>query len=537
MLPIIALAQIYPLTKLFENSRLMIVDIPFMAGSGNITNIYNITNNFTMNETEFEGNLTAFNTSWSTTRNSTYENWAYNQTTPAIDWVIAQDYLTVFPFYNNLSLADTNTTDIFQHKILATNVQNPPWLTSILFYNNLSISDINTSILYQHKILWANLLNTPFYNNLTISDVNTSNYYQIKIAWANLLNIPTILNGTNGLNGTNATQLNISTTTCTGTNAITSVNNATGVVACSYYVNATIPYYNNLSISDVNSTNYYQLKINHSNIQNMPSYLLTETDPRFSANFSLFNPFYNQTTPAISWVQTQNYLTSYTETDPKWSPNYTAFNNSWSSTFNATYQNWNKTYADTLYKTSSASIPNVSTTTCSGTDKVSAINNVTGVVTCTADQTGSGTGTSFAKYNVTRVDQTSMNTTYTTIPNLTLNLASSGISIIECMLMVWTNATTTGLQLNTVVTGTSSTKTSIEYYSSATTLAICSGVTATTACAATAGGGTIITPIRLYTETLRSEAGTFIVQFRSELVGAVPRVNITQGSWCRAVEL
>jgi hypothetical protein len=35
---------------------------------------------------------------------------------------------------------------------------------------------------------------------------------------------------------------------------------------------------------------------------------------------------------------------------------------------------------------------NVSTTTCSGTDKVSAINNVTGAVTCSADQTGSSSG-------------------------------------------------------------------------------------------------------------------------------------------------
>jgi len=53
--------------------------------------------------------------------------------------------------------------------------------------------------------------------------------------------------------------------------------------------------------------------------------------------------WYNMTTPAIEWTQAQNYLTSYTETDPSWSGNYTAFNSSWSSTYNATYAAYNST--------------------------------------------------------------------------------------------------------------------------------------------------------------------------------------------------
>lgn len=50
----------------------------------------------------------------------------------------------------------------------------------------------------------------------------------------------------------------------------------------------------------------------------------------------------------------QSYL--LTESDPLWSGNYTDFNDSWSSTFNATYdalvtdnESWNETLADTLY--------------------------------------------------------------------------------------------------------------------------------------------------------------------------------------------
>ncbi|MBU1027927.1 MAG: hypothetical protein KKF48_02680, partial [Nanoarchaeota archaeon] len=48
-----------------------------------------------------------------------------------------------------------------------------------------------------------------------------------------------------------------------------------------------------------------------------------------SANTTLYN-----------WIISQNYLTSYSEVDPSWTGNFTLFNNSWSSTYNSTYNLW-----------------------------------------------------------------------------------------------------------------------------------------------------------------------------------------------------
>ena len=52
------------------------------------------------------------------------------------------------------------------------------------------------------------------------------------------------------------------------------------------------------------------------------------------------NGYYNATT-------IPSYIS--TETDPAWFANFTAYNDTWTSTYNETYESWNKTYADTLY--------------------------------------------------------------------------------------------------------------------------------------------------------------------------------------------
>ena len=45
----------------------------------------------------------------------------------------------------------------------------------------------------------------------------------------------------------------------------------------------------------------------------------------------------NANTTLKNWIDAQNYLTSYTETDPKWTANYSLYNGTWSSITNTSY--------------------------------------------------------------------------------------------------------------------------------------------------------------------------------------------------------
>ena len=224
-----------------------------------------------------------------------------------------------------------------------------------------------------------------------------------------------------------------------------------------------------------------------------------ESDPLWTGNFSLYNSSWSSTYNstyngynssglikdwnASTYIQNWNssgyiknwsgsYLTS--ESDPLWSANFTNYNSSWTSTYNSTYngynssglikdwnastyiQNWNATgyiknwnastyiqnwnvtgwlknwtidiwasntsllnwitgqnYISNATMNKSVSCSNIlggdadfcadatggsgggvnaTSTTCSGTDKFSAYNNATGVYTCSADATGAGGG-------------------------------------------------------------------------------------------------------------------------------------------------
>jgi hypothetical protein len=119
------------------------------------------------------------------------------------------------------------------------------------------------------------------------------------------------------------------------------------------------------------------------------------------------------------YTTTTNVTLYALKAEPYWASNYSAFNTSWSTdTFNTTtqvksainstaqeYYQINVSCAnikgspDTDFCTDATgassgfvSNANISTTTCGGNDKVSGINNATGIVTCTADQTGTGSG-------------------------------------------------------------------------------------------------------------------------------------------------
>ena len=59
-----------------------------------------------------------------------------------------------------------------------------------------------------------------------------------------------------------------------------------------------------------------------------------------------------------SYIQNSPWITSFSETDPYWTANFTLYNSSWSSTYNSTYNTWayNQTtparaYADATFIT------------------------------------------------------------------------------------------------------------------------------------------------------------------------------------------
>jgi hypothetical protein len=139
----------------------------------------------------------------------------------------------------------------------------------------------------------------------------------------------------------------------------------------------------------------------------------------------------------------------------------------------------------------------------------------------------------FATINATTADvSSSVITAYTNV--MSLPLSNGKTTEIECTLLVDAAATTTGIQINTTITGTSSQRNIIEYYSSATAQAICQGTAALLTCAATASAGTTVTPTRIYMASTQSSAGTFTIGLKSEINASA--VTVRKGSWCRVME-
>jgi hypothetical protein len=120
-----------------------------------------------------------------------------------------------------------------------------------------------------------------------------------------------------------------------------------------YFNSTTLPFYNNLSVSDINTSSYYQLKVNHSNVLNMPSYLLTEQDLNYFNNPSNYynittlnnTGFWNITSNNTNYINGLSISTFYNSTNPS---NY--ISNSFLSNVNTTIYNLTS-------KSSSAGLP------------------------------------------------------------------------------------------------------------------------------------------------------------------------------------
>lgn len=351
---------------------------------------------------------------------------------------------------------------------------------------------------------------------------------------------------------------------------------------------------NNIIIAEIpisgNITNIYNVTNITQGVTNNITYKITnnytvnETEPSFNANISLFNPFYNQTLPAITWVQNQNYRTNFYEQDPNYFSNPFNFINSsynasyLTSSFNMTYDakpsnvyntsyeyQTNTTLAQNIsnyyqFKVAAANVLNPIWQTGTelintSTEMKTAINdtannyfqiksNESRYVSCTGiyggtdadyctDATGAGSGTSFAQYNFSSINTISNTTTWN--DTLTLTLTGGKYIEIECVLFSWANATATGIQLWTNMTGQTKGTTMIRYPTSATALAICSEIN-NTVCAGATSAGPVIVPTEIYSYINQSTNGVYKVYLKTEVAGPKGFVNLTAGSWCRSIE-
>lgn len=172
------------------------------------------------------------------------------------------------------------------------------------------------------------------------------------------------------------------------------------------------------------------------------------------------------------------------------------------------------------------------TTTCSGTDKVSAIS-TNGVLTCSTDSTG--TGASIVT-NFTRFDFTNTNATSRWNNTISLPVSANVNYTFNCLLISSASATTTGVQYN--VTAPASPTTFNVFYQQATTTA----VPLMTTCFGTANscwlpaltsiiaGGGVVVNGRLENG---ANAGTISVQMRSELPSVL--ATMRRGSYCNLI--
>jgi hypothetical protein len=110
------------------------------------------------------------------------------------------------------------------------------------------------------------------------------------------------------------------------------------------------------------------------------------------------------------------------------------------------------------------------------------------------------------------------------------------VSNIECQIPNIANATVTGVQFNVTITGSTSHTITIDSKTSTTAILACGGTTQSVVCDATSSAGTTPTTTIIHADSIRSGAGTFTIGLKTETAGPLGYVNVTAGSWCRAVE-
>lgn len=361
----------------------------------------------------WSANYTAFNNSWSRRDNSSYEYWT-NSTLNTIlnnvnaSWNETRANALYYLLTNPSSYISSETLFIGNWSYLNSKPNNTANSSYYLASNPSSYISSETLFIGN----WSYLNSKP--NNTANSSYylasNPSGYISSESLfignWSYLNSKPNNTANSSYYLASNpsgyiSSGTNASTTTCSGTDKFSAFNNQTGVFTCSAD-----------QTGGTGGTNYWQT----------------------SGSWM----FPNITAGGLSWINLTNVnatgdingsrlfdsglrvLTSYTETDPRWNANYTAFNASWSLDTN--------TY------------PNVSTTTCTGTQKVSAVNNATGIVTCSADVDTANTTSEI----INAISSTGLGT-----GNITSGTLSNGRLDTQ---LYWMNST--GLSASNITSGT-----------------------------------------------------------------------------------
>jgi len=104
-----------------------------------------------INEPLWTGNYTAYNDSWSSTYNATYNTWAYNQTIPAMDYADAQDIV-----FNNSIAAYVNSEDLRFNNSIAAYVNSQDVLFNTTMQNYVDALSLSH---FDDDILWTNTFN------------------------------------------------------------------------------------------------------------------------------------------------------------------------------------------------------------------------------------------------------------------------------------------------------------------------------------------------------------------------------------------
>ena len=183
-----------------------------------------------------------------------------------------------------------------------------------------------------------------------------------------------INNNTYYVNGSN---INLTSTTCAGTDKVSAIDNATGVVTCSAdstgggltwsnVVNGTtylsinpFGFYNSTNPSpetnwNDNFTKYnttwsstYNSTYNAYNSSglikdwNITGYIQNWSAIISGGAESLWNANYSTFLTHITWANVVNGTVLKSESDPQWSDNFTKYNSTWTSTYNSTYNAYN----------------------------------------------------------------------------------------------------------------------------------------------------------------------------------------------------
>ena len=169
-----------------------------------------------------------------------------------------------------------------------------------------------------------------------------------------------------------------------------------------YYTKTNIDLFDYYNLSDFNISNYY--------LKNNPFGFFNSTNPQTEIDSKAYNGTLAYNYSLSNYYPLNNpygYLNSSLETDPLWSGNFSLYNSSWSSTYNSTYNIWtyNQTTPAINYVDSQGfltSVENYSVIikyqnisnipTCTGTQKLT-FNGT--VLSCANDQTGSGGGNEY----------------------------------------------------------------------------------------------------------------------------------------------